>query len=79
MDFAHFMTNLMTSSDNDSAENFIAMIGIIQSTVAMLVNENNMNPRCGGVMSAAHDSDDLSLTIAALRNSIAMLRREGGL
>jgi glutamate-1-semialdehyde 2,1-aminomutase len=45
--------------------------------LALLVNGIDMNPRGGGVLSAAHDSDDISLTIGSFRRAIAMLRREG--
>lgn len=44
--------------------------------LAMLVNGIDMNPRCGGVLSAAHDSDDISLTVSALGRAIEMLRQE---
>ena len=45
----------------------------------MLVNGIDMNPRCGGVLSTTHGADDIAQTVAALRDSLAMLRREGGL
>jgi len=38
-----------------------------------------LNPRCGGVLSAAHGEKELEQTVAALRCSLAMLKREGGL
>ena len=47
--------------------------------LAMLVNGIDLNSRCGGVLSATHGVEEITQTIAALRNSIAMLRREGGL
>ena len=47
--------------------------------LAMLVNGVDLNSRCGGVLSATHGAEEITQTIAALRNSIAMLRREGGL
>ena len=46
--------------------------------LAMLVNGVDLNPRCGGVLSASHGAQDIAQTIAAFRDSLAMLRREGG-
>lgn len=47
--------------------------------LALLVNGVDLNPRCGGVLSATHGEAELEQTIAALRDSLAMLRREGGI
>ena len=45
--------------------------------LAMLVNGVDLHGRAGGIVSAAHGEDDLSQTIAAFGESLAMLRREG--
>ena len=47
--------------------------------LAMLINGVDLNPRCGGVLSATHGEEEIAQTIVALRDSIAILRREGGL
>ncbi len=47
--------------------------------LAMLVNGVDLNPRCGGVLSATHGAAEIAQTVAALRDSLAMLKREGGL
>ena len=47
--------------------------------LAMLVNGVDLNPRCGGVLSATHGEAELEQTVAALRDSLAMIRRDGGI
>ena len=46
--------------------------------LAMLVNGVDLNLRCGGVLSASHGEEEIKQTVAAFRDSLAMLRREGG-
>ncbi len=47
--------------------------------LAMLVNGVEITGWPGGLASAAHDENDLEQTVAAFRESIAMLKREGEL
>ena len=47
--------------------------------LAMLVNGVDITGWPGGLVSAAHDEQDAALTIAAFRESIRMLKREGEL
>ncbi len=47
--------------------------------LAMLVNGVDLNARCGGVLSATHGEEEITQTVAAFRDSLALLRREGGI
>ena len=45
--------------------------------LAMLVNGVDLNPGCGGLLSATHGTAEIEATVAAFAESIAMLRRAG--
>jgi glutamate-1-semialdehyde 2,1-aminomutase len=45
--------------------------------LAMLVNGVDLNPRLGGFASASHTAEDVAQTIAAFRESLAMIKAEG--
>ena len=47
--------------------------------LAMLVHGVDLNPSCGGLVSAAHGKAEVEHTAAALRESIGLLRRSGEL
>jgi glutamate-1-semialdehyde 2,1-aminomutase len=47
--------------------------------LAMLVNGVDLNPRGGGLLSCTHTAADIEETTEAFRQSIRMLRQEGGL
>ena len=47
--------------------------------LAMLVGGVDINGWPGGPVSAAHDEDDMEKTVAAFRDSLVMLKREGDL
>jgi glutamate-1-semialdehyde 2,1-aminomutase len=45
--------------------------------LAMLVNGVDLNPMCGGLLSATHGPAEVDATEAAFAESLAMLRRAG--
>ena len=45
--------------------------------LAMMVNGVDFNSRPGGVVSATHGEAELDDTVAAMRNSLRMLKEEG--
>lgn len=45
--------------------------------LAMLVNGIDLNPGCGGLLSATHGPAEVDATVAAFAESLAMLRRAG--
>ncbi|GHD58126.1 aspartate aminotransferase family protein [Thalassobaculum fulvum] len=45
--------------------------------LAMLVNGVDLNPMCGGLLSATHTEADIDATAAAFAEALAMLRRAG--
>lgn len=45
--------------------------------LAMLVNGVDLNPLCGGLLSATHGPAEIDQTVAAFGESLAMLRRAG--
>lgn len=47
--------------------------------LAMLVNGVDLNPGCGGLLSATHGQAEVDATAAAFAESLAMLRRAGDL